>query len=325
MNPGADAKNHKAVVALRDMAQITERLVGWAIDHQIGLAMSGQSTVSLTPRHVKSPPEPTGAVDHTNSHKHEKRASLHFRRSKGYSLDGETQRLILWNLLRSNALPLPYALREEWEEALHAARYGELRPLFNAPRIGLGKEGYSKKCLWMKALEHVAFRRGRGEQAGASQTLVASRFKETPATVRGWITELKNFFGPQEVSSRLAAARGYGLYVREARLRGNVANKIRAIESEMGSRRPEEWGNSEQRKVYFDLTAVQVKLEHAASLYSDDVLTENGNQYRSIILKAAEEAAPKKATPKRTTKKAAKADSKAKKAQKKPVRKYQVR
>lgn len=219
-NPDAAGKDNKAARALSEMSIIAEYLTGWAMDHVIGLAMDGCSPVPSLPVGFEPSPEYLAAFDSANSHEHEERASLHFRERSGESeLDGETQQLIVRNLLQCRTPALPYALRNELADALAAAAHGETHYFLAVPSIGIGSSRYSKRRLQMKAVEHAEFRHAAGDPMGVAQELVANQYGVPLGTLQGWKKELQGFFEPLDVARHLAYAVNGGRALKAARMR----------------------------------------------------------------------------------------------------------
>jgi hypothetical protein len=216
---GESNKDRACFRALQLMHELTEVLVPWAIDHQVGLAVEGLSFVPRGPQQMHSDATYGRALFRVNDHKHELTGRrLRAERTLSESSDMQLHRQILSNLLRANpgAIPEPTALLAE--RALTALRFGDTEPLFEAT-AGYRKVRYAELRLQLAAICFVEYRVARGMKKRAALERVSAAFAVSPETVKGWGKRLKEDFGPVELARERAMAFNAGLFEEEAAAR----------------------------------------------------------------------------------------------------------
>ena len=150
----AKAKDLKAFEALEVAGQLVAAVAGWAINHEIGLAVEGLQFVPLQPPQTKSDPQYLTLKAAVNEHRHEAAGAA----THGKRLDPFFLRTCLINLLRPNVGGYPNWLLVTTIDALDALEYGDTHPIFR--RSGRKRRlGTKQRRLILKAIGAIHFRR----------------------------------------------------------------------------------------------------------------------------------------------------------------------
>ena len=206
-----DDKDLAAFRALETAGILVEEIAGWAIDHQIGLALSALEFV---------PRQPSGTRNHhgflhdkatADSHEHEARGSAYFEHdSSTIQRDTRAERRMLANLLQMNPGGFPSELAHRAVEALKALDLGETQSLLQAEKAGLDRNAYSRRQLELRALAHVEYMTAKGMKKYKAQETVGEAYGRSASTVRDWEYRLRKSLGGLEVSRALSFARNSG-------------------------------------------------------------------------------------------------------------------
>lgn len=206
---GGDAtakdKDWRATDALRLAGELVDAVAGWAIDHQVGLALQDLENV----------PPPIGAEKDYPSRK--AAADTHTYEVSGFSakeadVDHSRARKVLANLLIHNQGALPAWLVQQCLAAIEAIEFGDAKARHLFVTIGAGnKRALAIHELELQALAFVAFRRaafGHTEERAARE--VAAALVVAKDTLLSWENRLIAKFGKLKVARRLALARHMG-------------------------------------------------------------------------------------------------------------------
>jgi hypothetical protein len=200
-------KDLAAYNALNLAAALIEYVAGWAIYHQIGLALDGLQFVPVGPAQTKDHPEYAAAKKKVDSHEHERNGGALTARK----IDPLTANRSLINILAPMAehLNLPASMLE----ALKALDYGDTRPIRTAA-APIKKTGLIELEVKLKALAYIEYEYRKGIKKLQSQNVVAAKFGMiTRDAVRDWNVELRriNALGSLRVDRELAFAKNCGI------------------------------------------------------------------------------------------------------------------
>ena len=228
----AKGKDLAAFSALEIAGELTEHVAGWAIDHEVGLAVEGLKFVPLQPSGTKSNPQYLSDRATVDSHAHEKIGSLAPLGEAGAFF----ARKCLTNLLRCNPGAMPEWLRSMTIEGLEALDYGEVQPMFLPLNEGRKRELTALK-LQLRVIAMVAYRRKLGLRRQKALEEVGGALSVAPNTILSWVQRLRNEFGRLEVDRIIAFAENHASWVAAARehaLRGEPAENIEVHEAFYG-------------------------------------------------------------------------------------------
>ena len=114
----ADGKDFAAFKALQSAGRLVGELARWAIDHQIGLALSGAKFVPKQPSGTRNHPDYLQNKAAVDSHIHEAQGSAYFELDSPTEQSAQAERRMLTNLLHMNSGGFPSALTRSAFEAL---------------------------------------------------------------------------------------------------------------------------------------------------------------------------------------------------------------
>lgn len=217
-----DDKDRDAYEALRILSLLAEQLAGWAIDHQIGLALNGLEFVPGHPSGARDHPDYLRVKARADSHEHEARGSAYFQ-SAYFELDIPTERnaraerRMLANLLYANPGGFPISLARSASEALKALDWGETQDLLRPEKTGRDEDSYTTDQLKLRALMHVEYFNAQGTKKNSAQTTVGDAYGRGQDIVRGWEPTLREILGTLEVTSMLSVAENLGVNAKAAK------------------------------------------------------------------------------------------------------------
>jgi hypothetical protein len=190
----AKGKDQAAFNALRLSGELVEAVAGWALDHQIGLALQGLEFVPLQPSGVKDHPEYLRARQIVDDHIHEKNGGLHS------DFDPIVARRVMINFLRGN----PGGFNRSVTQPMIARLEAEI---FRKTKRGR-KRGLAAQRLQLQALAMVEYRYelGCGIKANIQED-VAEKFGESVSALKQWTSRLKKTLGDLQVKRALSFAR----------------------------------------------------------------------------------------------------------------------
>ena len=233
----AKDKDMKAFRASRIVAEIVDDLAGWAVDHQIGLAMNELKFVPRTTSRLRKRVDYQAAKIRVDDHCHEAIGGSDLRPlmdSVGQGAHGPaTDRRILVNLLRANPGSFPGAVSGRAIEALEALEFGETKALLKPVKRGLHAQAYSRWRLQLAALAYVEYQKARGRMKFVAEKEVAEAYGYNSETVKGWKRALRLNLGNLYVASQLTYARNAGSNAEAAEKEGWVTD-IRCYEDSYG-------------------------------------------------------------------------------------------
>jgi len=183
---GCSNKDELSRYASMIAGDLLRDLLGWAVDHQIGLVLNNLpgGAASLFPdveaKNIKC----------ADDHRHEARATAYV--IMGDDLD--TDRKMLWALLK--ALPhslIPAKFLVQLLPALESLEVGEQSEFFTCKARTHGQERnpYSRWMIRLRAVEHLEFLRGKNVKRENAKYEVAKAYGIEADTLDSWSTKLR--------------------------------------------------------------------------------------------------------------------------------------
>ncbi len=200
----AEQKDFLAIEALRLAGGLVEILAGWAIDHQVGMALLGLQFVPHHPENYVDHPDFVAAVELVDSHEHERDGAWARREGK---MTPEISRLALVNLLRGNPGGFPDDLKRAAQSGFEALNYSEVLPLM-APSNSDRKVKLGELLLQLEAIALLEYRVARNDKKFLALKEVAAAFGVSSDTLRSWEYRVRAELGEFRVSREVGYARG---------------------------------------------------------------------------------------------------------------------
>jgi hypothetical protein len=197
----ARGKDSKAVKALKLTNELVRAVAGWAIDHQLGLALRGEASPPGVLPELKDHPLNRSAIARVDSHRHEVEGA------RKEAIPPAFARRVLLNLLQTNPGAFPQSLVSAAVDALIRLDYNEIEPILR-PR---NRRKVSLRALYgqLNALVWVAHYVGRGFQKNEALQRVSDAFGVSTATIRSWNRRVRTELGALTVEIHLNAAELY--------------------------------------------------------------------------------------------------------------------
>jgi hypothetical protein len=232
---GGDAtavgKHEKSLHALHLAGQLVRELVGWAIDHQVGVAIQSIPPVPHLPLGVEGLRARAIAMREADSHSHE----ISGETAERADIPDFALRDILAAMMQVNAGGLPLTAATAIHDALKALDLGETQPIF-AP---VGRQGKSlrQRQLQLKAIEFVVFRRKRGQKQVDAEIVVLDAYGLTGETAyKQWRKQVAKFLGEfavERAEVKAAHAASAAGERHKARLRGEELDSVQIMEEKV--------------------------------------------------------------------------------------------
>lgn len=217
----AVGKDLAAFQALRVAGNLVEALAGWAIDHQIGLAMNRLEFVPLGPQSSRALPEYLAARKAVDSHSHEREASAAHSGNAPDRFTPSVTRLALKNLLLPNPGGFYGTLAAQLYEALDALEWGEQLSILEPVKTN-AKIRYREIQCHLSALLYVEYERARGKKKKIAQEEVAEAFGISDETVRTWEKRIRTELGTLFVNRRFGFAQNSGKSCSKSSVPGDI-------------------------------------------------------------------------------------------------------
>jgi len=195
---GKDAKSRRA---LRLAGVLIESLVGWAVDHQVGLAVDG---VLYEPLDL----QPADEGDDVDDRRHGQAGAVYDWSNPAVN------RRALANLLAANPGGFPEELALECALGLEALLLDETRALFERRTRRLEDTHYALATLRLRAVEHVTFYANTGADRDQAERKVAQAYDIDTDRLRRWEARLPYLLGPVGVGESLDRAALAGMTAR---------------------------------------------------------------------------------------------------------------
>jgi hypothetical protein len=206
-------KDQKAWSALVYVNELSKTLGGWALHHQIGLALKKLQHVgpALSPE-MASDPEFADYKSQLDSHEHE----ISGRNASLETIDAATARAMLINCLAPNPGGLDLSLKDDLVNSLKALEYGETLELLRPGQDPYQKVRWQELQHQLRATELIEYRCRRGNKKYAAQEEVAGAYGVSKETIRGWESAVRRDLGELAVMAALEGARNAAIFEREA-------------------------------------------------------------------------------------------------------------
>lgn len=220
----AKHKDRNAFAALACAGELVELLAGWAIDHAVGLGLSGLRWVPGQIPGEKPYFKYLVAKIEVDDHRHETVGGVHSRMSsiKDFEgLDPIVLRQILINLLVRNPGGFPSPIQKMTVEALEALNYSETLPMLKAVESGRKARRRELK-LQLEAVKFIEYRCAKGLKRYKAEEEVGEAYGRSGTTVRLWKSRLRKELGELEVSSEIQIAKNIAVTKKDVR-RKNAA------------------------------------------------------------------------------------------------------
>jgi hypothetical protein len=205
----AAGKDLAAFRALETAGNLVDALAGWALDHQIGLALNRLEFLPLGPTKTRALPEYVEAKRQVDSHNHEREGGAVFSGVAPERLTSTIARLALKNLLHSNPGGLEQALAYQFYEGLEALEWGKPTPLLEPVTTGSHGGLIAIKCE-LQALLYVEYQIGTGKKKHKAQDEAADAFGISSETIRTWEKRLRTELGTLDFARQCVFARNAG-------------------------------------------------------------------------------------------------------------------
>lgn len=247
-------KDFAAFKALQIAGGLVDALAGWAIDHQIGLALSGLKFVPRQPSGTRNHPKYLRNKATADSHEHEAQGSDYFDPHTPTEQNPQAERQMLANLLERNPGGFPLELVGRAVEALKALEFGETQDVLRPEKTNRDRNAYTRWRLELRALAHVEYLHARGIKKLKAFETVGEAYGRDVETVRKWGYRLRKDIGNLEVSRALSFARNSAgsaeAAKRQARSDASAGHEIKWFERQYGEEALEE--NAAQYKAAVD-------------------------------------------------------------------------
>jgi hypothetical protein len=212
----AKGKDMAAFEALVCAGELTMRLAGWAIAHQIGLAVKGLQHVPEGSPESKDYQLRLQEQSVLDSHEHEKVGAWEPRtldRMAPETLDPIVARKCVANLLKANPGGWPDWFCEQTLGAIEALEYGEVRPMFSPVSAGRRRD-YTLLKLQLRAVAMVAFRRRAYRMTKEiAFTEVAAGLNVSVDTLKSWEFRLRKDLGRLSLDDAISTAQFHASFV----------------------------------------------------------------------------------------------------------------
>jgi hypothetical protein len=214
-NETAAEKGRKALEALFTAGELVGLLAGWAIDHQVGMALRGINFTPEAPPRNLDHPEYLELCRIVDDHQLERDGQL----ARWKRLDPRSTRTLLHNLLQANPGAFPHQLQLPVMEALKALDFGEVLPVFEPLPAKYKKARYLRLQLelWAFALVEYRVAEAGGKGRLRAQEDVAAAYGVEANTLRKWEPSLREEFGALELFRMVGNAHTCGTLVAKAR------------------------------------------------------------------------------------------------------------
>jgi hypothetical protein len=207
----AKKKDLAAFEALEAAGKLVAAVAGWAINHEIGLAVEGLQFVPLQPAQTKDHPHYLKLKAAANDHRHEEIGAA----ERGERLAPLFLRTCLINLLKPNSGGWPDWLCRAAIDALDALEHGEMYPIFK--KEGRKRRlGIKERRIILQVIGAIHFRRSAyGVSDEEARFEVSDRIGRSLDTIKSWERRLKKE-APLEVVRAIASAKNHGSWIADA-------------------------------------------------------------------------------------------------------------
>lgn len=245
-------KDFDSRLALTLAGNLVDMLVGWAIDHQAGLAINGVASAPVPPQGHSQ--EFSGdsfykkAAEEASDHRHEADGGSYLTSCNN---DPVSNRRVVAALIHNFSLHAKYVLINA-SIALNALEFGEVQPILKPVKSGRKGAPFSLDRMKLRAIQHIEFRMKRyGATKTSATEIVANAYGCNTDAVKKWEALLRKNMGNSVVDA---------IYRASCAARNSFM--IRSLSNE-------------------------VKIDYTEVFFSDNALKEDGAKYQEIIREAS--------------------------------------
>lgn len=209
----ARQKDERAFIAIGLAARLVDEVAGWAIDHQVGLALKNLAFVPLGHPETRDAPEYVRARRQVDSHDHE------LAGFEATRLEPLVQRQALINILSASDGFLPSDLCASVVRALRGLNHGDQSPIFFA-RTASAKRSLRERELMLKAVGYVAYKCGQGIKQNVAKADVFNAYDVAgQKAYEEWKRNSRQIFGDLVVKRTIRHGEIAGFNARSRRLK----------------------------------------------------------------------------------------------------------
>jgi hypothetical protein len=208
-----DIKSREAIAWAGDLIL---HLVGWAIDHQQGLAIKGlKSAEQAVSCDLMSNPTFVNEKTALDSHENE-RVAVEANAQRARNLPPERQREFSAQMVE---LLGDYVFPNTLADALRALDYGEVQSILQKANVAGEKRNYTERISQLRALEFIEFEKAKGISKTMSREVVGNHFGYGVEAIKKWKKRVSEALGISYVTRALLRARKDGNLVRRTKMR----------------------------------------------------------------------------------------------------------
>jgi hypothetical protein len=211
-NRGEQAEKEKdlrSLLAITLGRRLFEAVAGWAIDHQVGLALAGRGPSFRGHPSARASDKIAIEVSQNNSHSHE------FNGRQAQKLSPAEQRQALINIVQGAVGIIPEHMHINLIESLESLQFGYPSEIFEY-RKASNKIKYRQRQLILKSIGFASYRQARdGNKTLRGIEIVEAFGLEGESTFKNWMDSSIKFFGEFRVKSTIAWARDHGRVSRQ--------------------------------------------------------------------------------------------------------------
>jgi hypothetical protein len=207
-----EGKDLAAFEALQLAGMLVDALAGWALDHQIGLAIANLDFLPLGPSSLRNHPQYIATRSQVNKHYHEQDGGAVFSGVRPQRLGTAQKRRALRNFLYANPGGFEGLLAFELHEGLKELELGWLTPLLRPT-----KPKSHSRLRWIRcrlgAICFIEHERGKGKKKSEAKETAANEFGIDVETIQTWENRLPKELGQLEVARWRQFAYNTGTHV----------------------------------------------------------------------------------------------------------------
>ncbi|MGB6795122.1 MAG: hypothetical protein WBE48_00720, partial [Xanthobacteraceae bacterium] len=192
-------KDLAAFQALKFAGYLVDAVAGWALDHQVGLALSRLEFLPLGPQSLRRSPEYIAAKSLVDSHSNEREGGAAFSGASTNRLGIVEKRILLRNLLYANPGAFEPSIALELQEGLKELEFGWYTQLLRATTLKSQSRLRWIRCR-LGAICFIAYERGRKKRKIEALETAANEFGVDVGTLDTWEKRLPKEIGKLEVA-----------------------------------------------------------------------------------------------------------------------------
>jgi hypothetical protein len=202
-------KDLRAQEALKLTAYVVRYFSGWALDHQVGLALAGMRSLPPTD-HLGKEDLFQEARTEIDSHRHQMagtdfRFDAHDPDATTPKIDGKLLQSLLFNLMNTNPLGLDDRWKQEYCIAMDAASLQDSH-MFFPNRSGHNTNKRLIDALKLRAVGHVYFRHYKDMNKLRARDEVGGAYGVSIDTIKRWESQLNSEIDAVRLSYEISTA-----------------------------------------------------------------------------------------------------------------------